>query len=195
MSTRTKIIAILGILIVLLVAILLIWNLTRAKQDTAGSILQKPQSTTQANNTPAVIILSASKSEVKVGENFSVSINISSRQPSDGTDIILLYDPKLLSVDAGTSGKPVAVGSIYPEYPINNDDKNGLIKVSGISSLSESSIASGLFGTVTFKANTAGKAVIRLDFTKGSTIDSNVIESESSNDILEAVQNVEVLIQ
>lgn len=188
-----KIIIILVVLAILITLglSLYILNLNKPKTETAGSILKE----TQTSSTPAVIILSSSKSEVKVGENFSVSINISSRQPSDGTDIILLYDPKLLSVDASTSGKPVAVGSIYPEYPINSDDKNGRIKVSGISSLSESSIASGLFGTVTFKANTAGKASIRLDFTKGSTIDSNVIESESSNDILEAVQNVEVLIQ
>lgn len=194
MSKNIKIILVVLTVVIALGVSLFIWNSNQSKTKTAGSILKEtPKTTTQANNTPAVIILSASKPAVKVGESFAVSINISSRKPSDGTDIILLYDPNLLSVES-TSGKPVSVGSIYPEYPINSDDKKGRIVVSGISSSPEGIIASGLFGTVTFKAKTAGKTIIKLDFTKGSTTDSNVTESGTSSDILEAVQNADVLI-
>lgn len=169
----------------------------QVKTDTAGSTLrQSSKSQTQTDSpTPAVIILSTSKNSVKVGEIFAVSINISSKNRSAGTDIIMIYDPNLLSVEVGTSDKPVQVGSIYQDYPVNsNDSNNGRIVVSGISSQSEGSLTSGLFGVVNFKAKKSGKTAISLDFAKGSTTDSNVTESESSTDILEAVQNAEVLV-
>lgn len=183
------------LLIVVILLVWFIWNFTQAKNQTVGSILQKTQNTSKSlDKVPGIIILSTSKQTFKVGETMTVSINFSSRQFSDGADVILLYDPKLLSVELNANNKPVNVGAIYQEYPENSDDKNGRITVSGISSTPEGNVASGLFGTVNFKAKAAGKATISLDFTKGSSTDTNITEAENSQDILEAVQNVEVVI-
>lgn len=196
MNKITKIILAIFIILVLLGGGFIIWNLNKpkTKESAAGSILKQTANTNQASNTPAVIILSSSSPTIKVGETVTVSINISSRKPSDGTDIVMLYNPSILEVVANAPDKPVALGTIYQEYPVNSDDKKGKITVSGINLLPEGNIASGIFGTVKFKALRNGKANISLDFTKGSTIDTNVIETGSSNDLLEAVQNAEILI-
>lgn len=184
--------------IILIVLILLgigffVLNPKKATQPSAASLLQEDTSQKNNTKTSAVIILSASKASVKVGETFAVSVNISSRDATGGTDIVILYDPTLVSVENNVSGA-MNVGSIYHDYSINSDDKKGKITVSGISSATEAPIASGLFGTVTFKAIKPGKAEVKLDFTKGSTTDTNVISTKDLSDILEAVQNVEVLI-
>ncbi len=172
-----------------------IWSRqAQPKTETAGSTLRQISQSQTNSPSPAIIILSTAKAAVSKGEVFTVSMNVSSKNRSAGTDIILLYDSSLLSVEADNSGQPVQVGSIYQEYPVNKDDKKGRIIVSGISSQTEGNLASGLFGTVNFKAKAAGKTAIKLDFTKGSTTDSNVTESEGSSDMLEAVQNLEVTV-
>lgn len=195
MSKKAIIIIIITITITLIIGLAIFYfiNANKSKSESAGALLKENTTSSETKPTPALILLSASNNKVLTGETFSVSINISSRTASDGTDIIILYDPSLLSVES-VSEKAVSVGTIYQEYPINNDDKNGKIVVSGISSQQEGNIASGLFGTIKFKALKKGTAKITLDFKKGSTTDSNVIETQSSSDILEAVQNTEVLI-
>lgn len=195
MNSKIKIILIILVTAVLAGISWFIWSRqTQPKTETAGSTLRKVSQSQTNSPSPAIIILSTPKTTVSKGEVFTVSINISSKNRSAGTDIIMLYDPTLLSVEEDNSGKPVQVGSIYQEYPVNKDDKKGKIIVSGISSQTEGNLASGLFGTVNFKAKTAGKTTINLDFTKGLTTDSNVTASEDSADMLEAIQNVEVLV-
>lgn len=186
------------LLAIILIAVILsagyyFLNANSQTQPKAGTVLKQTNTQNQNGFTPAVILLSTSKPDVKVGETFTVSINISSRSATDGTDIIILYDPQLLAVESNAE-KAVTVGTMYPEYPINLDNKAGQIKVSGISPSSEGVVASGLFGTIKFKALKKGTASINLDFKKDSTTDSNVIESSSKKDILEAVQNTQVLI-
>lgn len=154
-----------------------------------------------ANNLPAItkvepkttITLSASSATVKIGQKVAVNIEISTNRPTDGTDLIILYNPKLLSVvPNGTAA--VSVGTLYGSYPINKfDDKAGQVMVSGISTQG-GVIAQGNFGSLEFSAKAAGKVAVALDFTRGSTTDSNVIESKTARDILTDVRNVEVTI-
>lgn len=142
------------------------------------------------------ITLSTSKDNLKVGESVKVEVNIDSAVPSDGTDIILNYDPNLLMVEAsGSAKKPVQAGSVYHDYPINEvNEREGKLVVSGISNGASGIVAKGLFGTVEFRAKAAGNARISLDFTPGSTIDSNIIESKTSKDILTGVNNLTLTI-
>ncbi|MDO8638037.1 MAG: cohesin domain-containing protein [Candidatus Daviesbacteria bacterium] len=139
----------------------------------------------------AFIILTTPKTTFKVGEKIPVSINIDSGKATDGSDIIITYDPNLIIVNA-----PTEVGKIYEDYPLNTfDNKVGKISVSGITSAITGKVAKGLFGTVTFEAKAPGKAKISVDFTKNSTIDSNIIENKTSKDLLGRVGNVEVEIK
>ena len=141
----------------------------------------------------STLSLNASKTSLKVGESVTVAINVSAVVATDGMDVILSYDPKLLSVTLGLGKIPVAVGTIYSDYPLNQVDEGaGRIAVSGITSQAGGIIARGMVGAVTFTAKAPGKAKIAFDFTPGSTTDSNVIETKTAQDILGSVTDLEV---
>ena len=172
----------------------------------AGFTLFKPATinvATQSSVVPTVkqqlseISLQTPKNQIKVGEKFTVSINISSSKKSDGADLIIKYDPQLLSVETtGLNKIPVIVGTIYSDYPSNNlDEKVGRITVSGITEQRNGVSTNGLFGSLVFRSKAKGRSKVTLDFTPGSTVDSNIIESGTGKDVLEKVNNLEVNIE
>lgn len=135
------------------------------------------------------IALQTDKTSVKVGEKFTVSINILSDKSTDGTDLIINYDPKLLLAE------PVILGTLYNEYPINTIDvKVGKVTISGISTETDRINPNGLFGSIVFTAKAPGSSGISLEFTPGSTVDTNVIEQGTGKDVLESVKNVNIII-
>lgn len=164
------------------------WSLFAPVSFTAPSIQQSlpPKSTS--------IVLSTESSQVKVGDKFNVSINISTDKKTDGTDLILIYDTSALDVElVGNPAVPIVPGNIYPDYPASSlDTEMGKIAASGISNEDGGTLANGLFGIVTFTAKKAGPTSILVDFTKGSTVDTNVTASEEGGDILESVNKLEV---
>ncbi len=167
----------------------------------AGSMLMKPTPAPQLAITlpiveevvekETVISLTTSKNPVKVGDSIDVAIDISSSKKTSGTDLIIKFDQNKLTVQNPKS--PVVKGSIYTSYPVN-EVSLGKITVSGITE-GKGVLTDGLFGVITFKAKSVGVATISVDFTPGSTTDTNVIETESGIDVLERVQNLEVNIQ
>lgn len=135
------------------------------------------------------IELKTDQSSVKVGDQFSVSINISSTQETDGADLIINYNPKLLSAS------PATLTSLYNDYPVNKiDTTEGKITVSGISTDEIGIVPNGAFGTIVFKALSSGQAAITLEFAPTSTVDTNIIEKGTGRDILENVKNLNVTI-
>lgn len=158
---------------------------------------KQPQVTTKLNQNKILntISLVAAKNEFRVGEKIPVTVNIESTKKTAGTDLILRYDPNLLAIVATADKIPVAVGTIYGDYPVNKvDEKAGLITVSGIANEPAGVIPKGTFGTIIFQAKAAGNAKIFLEFTKGKTNDTNLIESQTASDILEEVKNLELRI-
>lgn len=140
---------------------------------------------------PTSINLIPEKIETTKGEKFGVTIQINSDIYSDGADILLSFDPKVISVV--NRKQPVKIAEIYTTYPQNNVDvENGIITVSGVTDKRGGVLANGIFGTIEFVAKSSGRSKISIDFTKGSTIDSNIISSESGIDSLESVKNTEV---
>lgn len=109
-------------------------------------------------------------------------------EKTDGTDVILLYDPTKISVLS------IDNGSLYQSYlgkTIDND--NGRVTVTGLSSLNSNFNGKGIFATVNFavkKTSPVGDASIRFDFDPSNpskTTDSNVVETGTVADILRAV--------
>lgn len=185
--TKRNIFIVLGVIILVEV----VWALTTlTKYSTPPSA--RINSQTQTNTTS--IRLVADKASVKVGEKVNVTINISSNKLTDGTDLIINFDPKLLSPQMAADKQPVLAGNIYSAYPQNSLDPNkpGRITVSGITQAKEGVLANGLFGTIVFQARAAGKAKVSLEFSPGSTVDSNVIESGTGQDVLDKVDNLEI---
>ncbi len=163
--------------------------------QTQKQIAQTPPQTV-SGPIASQIGLSSDKTNVKIGEQFTVSATIFSDKATDGVDLIISFDPNLLSVETGGETKaPVILGSLYNEYPINTiDAKVGKITVSGISTQPDGITPNGLFGAIIFKAKTVGKALISLEFTIGSTADTNIVEKGTGQDILESVKNVTISI-
>lgn len=159
---------------------------------------KKPQPVTQGApevQKPTQIELQTDSQQVKVGQSFTVYVNISSSKHTDGVDLIISYNPRLMLVEKLQSGVPVDLGTIYNEYPLNLiDETMGKITVSGIATASDGVIPNGLFGSISFQALSTGQAAITLDFAPGSTVDTNVIEKGTGKDILENVKNLNVTI-
>lgn len=189
--TKKNVFIVLGMVIVLEV-VWALWSLM------GHSVTNPPSPATVKTLTqvkPTTVSLEANKTTLKVGEQVTVSIKLSSNKKTDGTDLIITYDPKILSVQT-VANQPVRVGTIYSDYPSNVlDDKLGKVTVSGITSQPGGVLADGPFGTITFVAKSVGQSKISLDFTAGKTTDSNVIEVGTGKDVLEKVQNLEVVIQ
>ena len=162
---------------------------------------QSASSTPTVNNintvvasSSAVVSLSADKTSVKVGDKITVAINVSANKSTDGTDLIINFDPAVFTVDSQNEKKvPVITGQIYSDYPINKiDQTKGKITVSGIATTPGGVTTNGIFGTINLIAKVAGTATLKLEFTKGSTADTNVTETGTSKDILDSVQDLTI---
>lgn len=175
--------------LLILVAAVLLAELFWAYKSLGPNYLQESVSISAGSNmaSGAAISLSTPKTTIKVGEEMVVSVNISSQELTDGTDLIIVYNPEILS------GQPVKPGTIYNDFPLNTvDQEAGKITVSGITSATGGVLANGLFGTIVFQAKKAGSAEVSLEYVPGSTTDSNVIESKTAKDLLTEVKNLEV---
>lgn len=183
-------------LFILLGAVILIeviwagWTLSKSS-STQPAVTTAPQT---AKKSLTAISLKADKSSVKVGDQVSVSVNLSSDKLTVGTDVYISFDPKLLSVETvGADKAPLLVGNIYPSYPLNTlDVQSGKIAASGISQDAGGVLANGLFGTIIFKAKAAGQTKIMVEFSPSSTTDSNVTELSTAQDVLDKVDNLEL---
>lgn len=121
----------------------------------------------------AELTLEADKSSVAVGETLNVNVNLSGREPTIGTDLVMTYDSKMLQV-LGVEGN-----MLYPVYnPAASSRVNastGTIKLSGSASLGKPVNADGIFGTIKLKALIPGSAKLTISYKKGSTSLSGVL--------------------
>lgn len=157
------------------------------------TIPQQASSSATIDQNITSISMTTSQKSVKVGTEFVVNINVDSNQASDGTDLIITFNPKYLAVVPAVSSGAMTVGSIYSEYPVNKVDGNaGIITTSGITNEKGGILAKGLIGSIKFKALQAGQANIDVKFVKGATNESNVISAITGKDMLGSVNNLEV---
>lgn len=187
-----------------LVALIIIGEIAWVGWSVYSSVKTSGQSKTggDVKNTQGLIenlanlSLKTTKTNFAVGEKIPVDIIISAVRSTDGADAVIYYDPKLLEVDTSGKPDPVTAGLIYSDYPINRlDTQSNRIDFSGISISQEGVQPNGVLGTMTFIAKAPGKAKIWFDFKPGSTTDSNVVETRSSQDILSRVEDLELNIK
>ena len=127
---------------------------------------------------------------IKTGDSFQVGITINTGGHSlSGVDVVLKYNPQTLEVSPDSISK----GGIFEEYPlVNADAKNGIIQISGVDVTPKIGFNGiGKFATINFRAKAASNNVpITVDYQPGITTDSNMIESSTSQDIIEEVINL-----
>lgn len=154
-----------------------------------GGILNPPA--VQQSNKGAIILI-ADKKEVKPGDTVAVSVGVNSPQLTTGVDMVAKFDPNLLSAIDGD----IHQGTIFPRYPLAKVDPAGVVSISGISTPGTAGFSGkDIFAVVNFKALKSGVAKLTLDFTPGSTADSNIVGAQSGKDLLEEVGNLEVMVR
>lgn len=152
-----------------------------------------PARKTGIQKTAGRISLTTPKKIYKVNEIVPVSVIINTGGHAvDGVDLVVRFNPKSLEATPGGLVK----SGIFDEYPlVALDKKTGLISISGVNSLKKGYQGTGQFAVLNLKAKLPGKTSVTIDFNKGSTTDSNLVESGLSKDILEAVGNLELVVQ
>lgn len=117
---------------------------------------------------------------------FSIGIDMNTGgNPTDGTDVKLKFDPSVIKATS------IDQGSVYSTYPDKSyDNTNGTISISGLASVESPFNGSGRFATVNFQVEPSavtGLTQVKFDFVRGSSTDSNVVQSNLVIDILESV--------
>lgn len=140
------------------------------------------------------IALTSTKDQYKVGDELNILVKLNTGgHPTDGTDVIIKYDANFL--DAQTSNF-FTKGPIYQEYPLFDVDKaSGTIKISGVVTSKDKGFNGvGTFANLKLKAISAGSTALKVDYKVNATTDSNIIESGTTKDILDSVQDLNLTI-
>ncbi len=129
-----------------------------------------------------------------IGQTFDVNILINTGgADTDAADVILHYDSHYLEVVDMISSVPgvqVKPGSVYGAYPGNQvDPATGTIRITAFSIFPyNSGGGSDIFATIRFRGkNTVSNTSVSFDFTPGESIDCNIAETGTSEDILASV--------
>ncbi len=162
---------------------------TNAPAATGTAALNTPRASVVANPVGTANLSFQSEPQVVVGKTLEVSINLTTSEPTDGTDVIVKYDPALLQAQT------VTPGTIYDAYPAQKiDSKTGTITLSAIATGATGFSGNGAFAKVTFKALKAGSTTLSLDYQDGSTTESNVMSTDTGKDILNKVDSLKLTI-
>ncbi|MBI3485599.1 hypothetical protein HY025_01495 [Candidatus Daviesbacteria bacterium] len=109
---------------------------------------------------------------------------------TDGTDVVLFYDPTVLSILA------IIDTRMYPNYVLNSiDNINGKISISALASASQPIHGKNILAQINFTVlpqTTATTTTINFDFDPSNptkTTDSNVTQTATILDILKTVYN------
>ncbi len=161
------------------VVVELVWGINYLKN------LPQPTAPTQAE-TGALLGLSPAQKTVKPGEEFDVELTLDTKGvETSGTDVIINFDPTLVQI------LNVRPGLLYQEYPVNEvDSASGKIGFSAITTPPKTFSGKGTLAYLKLKALKTGAATFSIEFEKGGTTDSNVVQAGSGGrDVLDKVIN------
>lgn len=146
-----------------------------------------------STKTVAKISLTVLKTSFRIEEVVPVAVVVDTGEKAvSGADLIVKFDPDILEV----SSESIVRGKIFDEYPlISVDTKKGLVAISGVSSLNKIFKGTGQFALINFKAKIPGKTFLTIDFKKGSTTASNLVDAGTSQNVLDNVDNLELTIK
>ncbi len=141
----------------------------------------------------ATLSLSPSTGSYQVGDFFNVDIILDTEgSDTHGVGVRYLnYNPSLLEAqddDAGAAGVQISTGSLYSRTQTNLvDTSQGEVEFVQLTQGDEVYNGSGVLATISFRVLTTGTANLTIDYTPGSTEDSNV--AFDGSDLLSGVAN------
>ena len=144
--------------------------------------------------TSAKLSFSQPPAIIHIGDEFRVYVYVSSgRRQTTGTDAVIVYDPKILSLTK------ILPGTAYPIYPPNLqdiDNLHGKTRISGIINQNSPLVAEGVFAEVFFKAKRRGTTKIGFDWQPDQTDESNIVPFGGGIDLLtEKPEEINVVIE
>ncbi len=157
----------------------LVWGINYLKT------VPQPSAPVEAE-TGALLGFSPAQKAVKVGEEFEVELTLDAKGTgTSGTDVIVDYDPTVIEV------LNVRPGLLYQKYPLNEVDAvSGKIGFSGVNEPPKTFSAKGTLAYLRLRGLKAGTATLAIEFTKGETTDSNVVQVGGvGKDVLDKVVN------
>jgi len=161
------------------VVIELVWGSSYLKN------VPQPTTITQAA-TGALLSFSPAQKVIKVGEEFDVELLLDTKGiKTSGTDVIVSYDPTVVEI------LDVRPGLLYQKNPLNEVAvARGKIGFSAVTEPPKTFSGKGTLAYLKFKALRTGTATLEIEFTKGVTTDSNVVQAQSNGkDILDKTIN------
>jgi hypothetical protein len=184
--------------IVLLVIILASFLFLRGQISSWVDSLNQTGVTVTVTKANAQLSLDPQTKTVKVGDTFAVNVVLDTgSKPVDGVDLYSLhYDPSILQVlddSPSKAGIQITPGEVLPVTAANIvDPKTGLIKYSGVANGGTNYSGKGILAIIHFKAISPGPAILKFDFTQGSTIDSNAAYrgKDQLTNVVDAIYNV-----
>lgn len=137
------------------------------------------------------LIFETDTSSFKVGQKYTVSIIVDTHGCKiDGVDTRISYDYKYLDVDKDDT----ALGEDFSTLA-NNKVTTSLIKISALAGINKPVSGDLTVATFSFTPKKKGTTSLKFKFTQGSTVDSNVVENKTTQDILGSVEDLEIVIQ
>ena len=135
--------------------------------------------------------LSPASGSFETGSTFKVTVAVDSgTAKSMAVDTFLTFDAaklEVVSIDAAAT--PAFVNSMGKNI-YNAEGKFDMsFNPSGDAALADSTVIKGDLAVVTFKAKSAGTALVNFTCTAGSTIDTNIFDT-TGNDVVDCASNV-----
>lgn len=140
--------------------------------------------------------LSPSSGAFREGCNSVINIMMSTEsQESDAANIIINYNPseiEIIDTNSTMSGIQINEGSVYDIYVDNIAEPTGEIRLTGFSIGHSYNSGSGFgnFGAIQFRSYPGvGSTSLTIDYVPGSTLDSNIAQYITSDDLLSGVNS------
>lgn len=150
----------------------------------------------------ASMSLEPSTIETKVNTEFSVKINIdTNKREVNGIDALISYDPAFLTVSDSnnqTAGVQAENGDLFSSLIINSvDPLKGKINLtaSRLSKAVNPVSGTGTLAALTFIAKKTGSTLLTIVFDPEKTNTSNIVEANTSKNILTTVTNAKIEIK
>ena len=192
-SERTRIFIVFIILLVMIAGIIAVRRSrkTEVPRPATEETVQTEQEEKNVTAEKYLMLLSSSKTSYQTDENIEVSVDF--KAPGKrifGSDIVLLYDPVFLSTETTN----ISSGDFFTSFPRKTvDPKNGIVKISAYQGQDTELNNDGInIVKINFTALKAGETEVGFSFVKGKTNTSTLVEAESSENILENVQNLKI---
>ncbi|MBI2022012.1 hypothetical protein HYS93_04020 [Candidatus Daviesbacteria bacterium] len=142
----------------------------------------------------ARLVLNSDEKVYKVGSVIPVEVRLSTAGHTIiASDVEIKYDPSILEA---TGSAFFNQGDVFDEFPnIEVDQQQGIVRFSALSINNLSGFnGTGELATLNLRSKKEGQTSLTVNFTPSSTIDSNVIEANTINDVLGQVFNLDLTI-